>query len=66
VTHAPICTDAFRAQVCPNEWNIGNPPKITSSAVSPKMLGPAVTSAFFDKFACVSSAPFGFPVVPDV
>ena len=58
-------TDAFMPQVRPKTWNSGRHPMITSP-------GPAVnsvvvaTSAFVYRFAWVSSAPFGTPVVPDV
>src|SRR5207248_6518243 len=31
VRQAPTRTAAFSPQVCPNEWNSGSPPKMTSS-----------------------------------
>ena len=61
----PLMTDAFMPQVRPKTWNSGRHPMITSPgpAVSSVVV---VTSAFVYRFAWVSSAPFGTPVVPDV
>ena len=61
---APTATQAFIVQVWPKEWNSGSAPSATSSSVtSPSR--PA-SSAFFLRFECVSSAPLGLPVVPEV
>lgn len=65
VTLAPVRTAVFKVTVCPNEWNSGNPPKITSSGVSLSRVEP-VTSALRVRLAWVNSAPLGLPVVPEV
>ena len=62
---APTPIAAFSVHVWPNEWNSGKPPKITSSGPSWSS-SLRVTSAFAVRLPCVSSAPFGRPVVPDV
>ena len=54
----------FITEFMPNTWNSG-------SVASPTVSGPASTrsravSAPVARFACVSVAPFGVPVVPDV
>ena len=65
VRHAPRATAAFSPQVCPKEWNSGSAPRIDV------LLGELEqrrrrTSALRRRLSCVSSAPFGVPVVPDV
>ena len=65
VTVAPTLTALFIVHVCPNEWNSGSAPRSTSSSV----ISPSFSETpleFLERFACVSSAPFGLPVVPDV
>ena len=62
---APDATAALSVQVCPNEGNSGSPPKITSSAVS-RNRSVRPTSVLRARLAWVSSAPFGWPVVPEV
>jgi hypothetical protein len=48
----------------PPTWNCGSTCSTVSSALSPATRSKEM---FVQKqFACVSSAPFGFPVVPDV
>jgi hypothetical protein len=64
VRQPPEKTVAFRPHVCPNEWNNGSAPSVTASSPSPK--SPAAISALRRRLECVSSAPFGVPVVPDV
>ena len=61
---APVATAVFSPQVCPNEWNSGSAPRITSSGSTE--ISPRMTSALRARLPCVSSAPFGLPVVPDV
>ena len=63
-TVADAANAAFIDTVCPNAWNSGSPPKMTSSAVKPKTL--TQLRAFERIFAWVSVAPFGLPVVPEV
>ena len=48
----------------PNTWNSGSTTSVTSSARMPNTR-PGV-SEFMNSWKCVSSAPFGVPVVPDV
>ena len=64
--HAPTATAAFRPQVWPKVWNSGSAPSSTSSSVTCAERAAADTSQFLRRFACVSSAPLGEPVVPDV
>ena len=56
---------AFSPHVWPNEWNSGSAPSVIASGPSVEQVArrPAQLRA---RFACVSSAPFGVPVVPDV
>ena len=65
VRQAPDTTAAFSPQVCPKLWNSGRQPITTSSGPRSSSVV-AVTEAFFRMLACVSSAPFGVPVVPEV
>jgi hypothetical protein len=65
VTVAPMQTAAFIVQVCPKEWNSGSAPSSTSSALSSPRFADT-PAQFLYRFACVSSAPFGLPVVPEV
>ena len=65
VSIAPKATATFIAQVCPKAWNSGSAPRITSSSVTCTSVIP-VTSALRRRFSCVSSAPLGVPVVPEV
>ena len=62
VTVAPLETAPFIVQVWPNEWNSGSAPSRTSP--SPNSAKPATTRQLRRRFACVSSAPLGLPVVP--
>ncbi len=56
---------AFSVHVWPNEWNSGSAPSsLSSSVISPSV--DAATVQFLCRLACVSSAPLGLPVVPDV
>ena len=62
VTVAPLETAAFIVQVWPNEWNSGSAPSRTSP--SPNSAKPADDAQLRSRFAWVSSAPLGLPVVP--
>jgi len=64
VRHAPVVTAQLSPQVCPNAWNNGRHPISTSCGPTSNIS--ALTCALRRRFACVSSAPFGVPVVPDV
>ena len=64
VTVAPTVTALFMEQVWPKEWNSGSAPRSTSSSLSSPSF--SETPAVLNRFACVSSAPLGLPVVPDV
>ena len=65
VTVEPVAIALFIVQVCPNEWKSGSAPSSTSSSVKPASLPPVALQLRY-RFAWVSSAPFGVPVVPDV
>ena len=65
VTVAPLSTLEFIVHVCPNEWNSGSAPRRTSSLESLARVLP-VAAQLRPRFAWVSSAPFGLPVVPEV
>ena len=58
-------TVAFSPQVRPKTWNSGRQPITTSSALFFSSVR-AVSSALRTRPAWVSSAPFGWPVVPEV
>ncbi len=62
---APTRNPPFMTTVCPKEWNSGRAPKMTSS---PRMSIESYTEtvAFHRTLSCVSTAPLGLPVVPDV
>ncbi len=65
VRQAPPAIAAFSPQVWPKEWKSGSPPKITS----PGPLGIKVSTVVVTlllRFAWLSSAPLGDPVVPEV
>jgi hypothetical protein len=64
VSVPPPAIVAFIAHVWPNEWNSGSAPRIVSSA--PRSYRLREISTLRIRFACVSSAPFGVPVVPEV
>jgi hypothetical protein len=64
VRHPPAVIVALSAQVWPKEWNRGSAPSVTS--VSPSAWSEITARALRVRFSCVSSAPFGRPVVPDV
>ena len=64
VSVAPLAIAVLSPQVSPKTWNSGRPPKITSSGVTEN--SSCETSTFFVRPSCVSSAPFGVPVVPEV
>ncbi len=65
VRHAPAATATLSATVCPNTWNIGRPPKMTSSGRA-RTMSARDTSVLLMRLRWVSSAPFGWPVVPEV
>jgi len=52
-------------QVWPKEWNSGSVASATSSGPTGISEG-STTAQFISRFECVSSAPFGLPVVPEV
>jgi hypothetical protein len=56
---------AFWMQVWPNEWKSGSVASAVSSCATGRSFG-STTAQFTNRFECVSSAPFGLPVVPDV
>ena len=65
VSVAPASTAVFRAHVWPNAWNRGRDPRMTSSG--PSSSSDRVDTAALElRLAWVSSAPLGFPVVPEV
>jgi hypothetical protein len=61
----PLAIVAFRPQVRPKTWKSGRQPMTTSPGLACSMVA-AVSSALRVRFAYVSSAPFGLPVVPEV
>ena len=63
LTVAPLATALFIVQVWPKEWNSGSAPSSTSSWVNSPSVVEAI-SQLRRRLACVSSAPFGLPVVP--
>jgi hypothetical protein len=63
-SRAPAAAAAFSVHVWPNACASGRAPSTASSG--PKPNSSAVVRALCIRFACVSSAPFGRPVVPDV
>ena len=63
--HAPTETAPLSPHVCPKEWNSGSAPSRTSSSVASASVR-AEISQFLRRLACVSSAPLGAPVVPEV
>ena len=65
VRQAPTFIAALSPQVWPKEWNSGRAPSRTSRSV-PSNSVRTDTSQFLYRLSCVSSAPFGVPVVPDV
>ena len=62
----PFAMVAFWMTVCPNEWKSGSVAKAMCSSGGIGISFGTTTAQFTNRFACVSSAPFGFPVVPDV
>ena len=56
---------AFWMQVCPKEWKSGSVASATSSPPKGSSLG-TTTAQFTKRFAWLSSAPLGLPVVPEV
>ena len=64
VSVPPTAIVAFSAQVCPKAWNSGSAPSVTVSASRSNSSTAVATLRI--RFACVSCAPFGEPVVPDV
>ena len=64
VSVPPAASVAFSAQVCPKAWKNGSAPSVTAPAPNPNSA--LDTSTLRSRFACVSSAPFGVPVVPEV
>ena len=61
----PAAIDAFWMQVCPKEWKSGRAASATSSTVSGSSRGTTMAQ-LSTRFECVSSAPLGLPVVPEV
>ncbi len=62
---APDTTAALSPQVSPKTWNSGRQPMITSSGVV-RMRASTVVRALESRLWCVSIAPLGCPVVPEV
>ena len=65
VTVDPAWMAALRQQVWPKAWKNGRHPRITSAVSSPSRVV-AMTWALRLRLKWVSSAPFGWPVVPEV
>ncbi len=65
VRQAPVSTAALSPQVSPKQWKRGRQPITTSSSVSSTRVS-ALTAALLIMLAWVSSAPLGWPVVPEV
>ncbi len=65
VRQAPLSTAALSPQVRPKQWKSGRQPITTSSSLSSTRVS-ALTAALVIMLAWVSSAPFGWPVVPEV
>ncbi len=64
-TVAPTRKAVFMQQVWPKVWNSGRQPRIVSSAVTVNV-SITDTSTFISTLRCVSIAPLGLPVVPEV
>ena len=64
VSMPPARTQALSPHVCPKEWNSGSAPRTTASSDSENR--PRAISTLRRRLSCVSSAPLGVPVVPDV
>jgi hypothetical protein len=64
VSVPPAASVALSAHVCPKAWKKGSAPSVT--VVSSSVNSPVETSRLRIRFACVSWAPFGVPVVPEV
>jgi len=60
----PAAIAALSAHVWPKAWNSGSAPSSTASGPSSK--SSRQTATFSVRFVCVSSAPLGVPVVPEV
>ncbi len=65
VSVPPPTMVAFRPQVRPKTWNSGRQPMVTSPGSAFSRVA-AVSSALRLRPECVSSAPLGLPVVPEV
>ena len=65
VTVAPLRTAQFIVQVWPKVWKSGSAPSSTSSCEKRPSVWAEIVQ-FLRRFGCVSSAPLGWPVVPDV
>ena len=64
VNRPPTAIVAFSAHVWPKAWKSGSAPSAT--IVSSKPNSATEASTLCVRLPCVSSAPFGVPVVPDV
>jgi hypothetical protein len=64
VNSAPLTSAAFMTLFMPNTWKSGNVATVTSSG--PMSTSSRAVEAPAARVACVSVAPFGVPVVPDV
>ena len=65
VRQAPAATLALSPHTWPNEWNSGRAPRITSP-MPVSCSSSVAASVLASRLPCVSSAPFGVPVVPEV
>ena len=65
VRQEPLSTEAFSPQVRPKTWKSGRQPITTSSSVSSTRVS-ALVAALVIMLWWVSSAPLGWPVVPEV
>ena len=64
VSSPPACTVTFMIELMPKTWNSGSVATVTVSGPASTWSQP--TRAAAARLACVSVAPFGVPVVPDV
>ena len=62
----PFAIVAFWIAVWPKEWNSGSVASATCWSGGIGISFGTTTAQFTNRFECVSSAPFGFPVVPEV
>ena len=62
----PFAIVAFWIAVCPKEWKSGSVASATCWSAGTGISFGTTTAQFTNRFECVSSAPLGLPVVPEV